>query len=766
MPKQCEQCGLGGQRISGWLFDIVEQDHGVDIWIISEDGKMTCWWDDWFPSLFVLPARGSERAFLDWVSIFKPLRVEWDLQREVFTQETLRLLRITTTHKRYKQLPRDIRRRWRGARTFTGDLSPSSYYCYETGLFPLARLRIFGCKHGRLTNFELRDTMGDTDYAHPPLETMRLTMKGELFHPRMQDQGALIVEVGDTTWELEPTDPRELLETLRDVLVRHDPDVIFTRWGDDELMPTLNWMARKVGVKLPWNRKGDWRRGQERSYWTYGKVVHRAGAWYMQGRWHIDERNSFLCSEAGLDGIAEVARISQIPVQRMARSTIGTAMSSMELSCAVRDSILIPMDKAVPESIKTARQLVISDKGGLVFQPIPGVHEDVVELDFVSMYPTIMVRYNISPETVGCKCCKNAVVPELGYNVCEKHVGIVPRALETILHKRATYKIVAADPNADPVERARAEACQNALKWILVTCFGYLGYKNARFGKIEAHEAVTAYGREILLTAKDLAEERGFEFMHGIVDAIWIRKRGVTDEEVTALQKVIEQATNVPIKEEGHYRWVAFLASRRDRKMPVANRYFGVFQDASFKVRGIEWRRHDAPICIKETQEFLMDVLSKTHTEEEGRRALQQAIPELAPIFEEIASGRTPFRDLAIKTRLSRDPMLYKVESYGAIAAKELLGRGVEVAAGQMVAYIITDAQSKDPTSRVRAFPFVDADWSPDLDKYVELMQRAIEAIAHPFGLEIEITQDAEGQYDIIVSYAHQETLFPEAGAY
>jgi DNA polymerase-2 len=51
---------------------------------------------------------------------------------------------------------------------------------------------------------------------------------------------------------------------------------------------------------------------------------------------------------------------------------------------------------------------------------------------------------------------------------------------------------------------------------MLVTCFGYLGYKNARFGKIEAHEAVTAYGRDKLLCAKEIFEAAGFTVLHGL----------------------------------------------------------------------------------------------------------------------------------------------------------------------------------------------------------------------------------------------------------
>ena len=64
---------------------------------------------------------------------------------------------------------------------------------------------------------------------------------------------------------------------------------------------------------------------------------------------------------------------------------------------------------------------------------------------------------------------------------------------------------------------------------MLVTCFGYLGYKNARFGRIEAHEAVTAHGRDKLLTAKEISEAAGYTVLHGLTDCLWLQKAGETD---------------------------------------------------------------------------------------------------------------------------------------------------------------------------------------------------------------------------------------------
>jgi DNA polymerase elongation subunit (family B) len=65
------------------------------------------------------------------------------------------------------------------------------------------------------------------------------------------------------------------------------------------------------------------------------------------------------------------------------------------------------------------------------------------------------------------------------------------------------------------------------LKWMLVTCFGYTGYRNAKFGRIEVHEKITSHAREILLQAKACAETLGFDVLHGIVDCIWVRGSGI-----------------------------------------------------------------------------------------------------------------------------------------------------------------------------------------------------------------------------------------------
>src|SRR3990172_1770347 len=358
---------------------------------------------------------------------------------------------------------------------------------------------------------------------------------------------------------------RRLLLGVRHLLERHDPDLIVTAFGDSYLLPRLLHLAQHYGISLPLNR--DLRQTvahkAARSYFSYGRIIFRDEQHLLFGRWHIDHRNAFLSDDYGLDGTIEIARLSGLPVQTVARVSTGTGISAMQVATAWRRGVLIPWQKRQPESLKSGIDLLTADKGGLVYTPTPGLHQHVAELDFTAMYPSIMVNFNISPETVGADCCDGVPVPELGTPVCRHRQGLVPETLAPLLEKRARYKALV---RALPEDDRRKEAFRrrySAHKWLLVTCFGYLGYKNARFGRIEAHEAVTAYGREVLLRAKEIVEGRGFRVLHLYVDGLWVDQPGAARRpDYESLLAEIEQATGLHIALEGVYRWLAFLPSR------------------------------------------------------------------------------------------------------------------------------------------------------------------------------------------------------------
>ncbi|OFX15903.1 MAG: hypothetical protein A2V59_10870, partial [Armatimonadetes bacterium RBG_19FT_COMBO_69_19] len=511
-------------------------------------------------------------------------------------------------------------------------------------------------------------------------------------------------------------------------------DVILTEWGDAFLLPRLRALAARAGIPLRLNRDphDTVRTRRSRSYVTYGQVVYQAGGQMLHGRWHIDLRNSFIYSEGELAGLLEVARLSGIPVQDQARTSTGTAISSMQVQQAVRDGTLIPWQKSEPEGFKTAAQLILTDKGGLTYQPLVGVYEQVGELDFSSMYPTMMARFNISPETIGCACCPDSRVPEINYSVCRKRRGLVPRVLDHLLERRMYYK--RRKNETAGVERDLYNQRQTALKWCLVTSFGYLGYRNARFGRIEAHEAVTAFSREMLLQAKEVAEACGYRMLHALVDSMWLQRSGAVREDYETLAREVTRATGLPIFVEGVYRWLAFLPSKMHKGVGVPNRYMGVFDDGATKVRGIEVRRSDVPAIVETTQHAMLRRMFACRDLAEVRAALPEVLALLEETLVRLRAGEVTPEELVLTTHLSQEVADYRHNTVQAITARSLDRHGAQLHPGEAVQYIITDRTAKLPDDRVRPYTLLGSDWSYDAETYAEMLIRAGETVLELFG--------------------------------
>ncbi len=541
---------------------------------------------------------------------------------------------------------------------------------------------------------------------------------------------------------LDGDDPAETIRSLNRLLQRYDPDVLLSEWGDPVLLPRLQVLAARTGIPLQLNRDpvNRIRTRRSRSYTTYGQVVYQAGAQMLHGRWHIDLRNSFIYAESELAGLLEVARLARIPVQELARTSTGTAISSMQVQRAVRDGILIPWQKNEPEAFKTASQLIVTDKGGLTYQPIVGIFEGVGELDFSSMYPTLMSTFNISPETIGCACCPDSRVPEINYTVCRQRRGLVPQVLDHLLERRMYYKQRKQATTGS--QRALYDQRQTALKWCLVTSFGYLGYRNARFGRIEAHEAVTAFAREMLLRAKEVAESRGFRMLHALVDSMWLQRPGATRAYYDALAQAVTGATGLPIFVEGIYRWIAFLPSKTHRGVGVPNRYMGVFEDNTTKVRGIEVRRSDVPALVVQMQERMLRRMFRCQTLED----VQTALPELLGILEEalirLRSKDVEAAELVVTNTLSQEVGEYRHNTVQAITARTLDRHGAHLHPGEAVQFIITNAGAKVPEDRVRPFTLLGTDWHYDAEAYATMLLRAAETVLELFGYTRERLRD------------------------
>jgi DNA polymerase-2 len=428
-------------------------------------------------------------------------------------------------------------------------------------------------------------------------------------------------------------------------------------------------------------------------------------------------------SEADFDGLIEVARTCRVPLHTSARNSIGSSMTSLQLYQAIKDDILIPRNKSIPEAFKSAQELLVADRGGFVFEPKVGAHDHIGEVDFSSMYPIIMANNNISAETVLCKCCPDSPIriPELNYHICNKRIGIVPKAVRLVVDKRLYYKRMK-DQSPDPHLREVYDKRQTALKWILVTCFGYLGFKNAKFGTVGGHIGVCAFGREALLNAAHLSEDNGFEVIHGIVDSLWLKKQDASVEDYQQLCKKITEQSKIPINFEGRYKWIVFLPSKMHPNIGVLNRYYGVMESGKLKVRGLEVRKRDTPRFIYDAQMEMINVFSAANNSKEFMQKIPEALNVVKAYRKKLLDGEVPIGDLIVTKHLSKNPKHYKQHVSQVIVAEQLIKEGSEVHAGKNVKFLFTDSNNKRFERRVKAEQLLDKGVNPNERRYLQLL--------------------------------------------
>jgi DNA polymerase II len=689
-------------RIEGWLFDVDELGPAVTLWVYGDDGRLHRLTEEFHPPVYAHGERAKlKQLAADLIKQDLIAGVQWAQRREFWSGKEIEVLRLNVADTTYTTKLREIAAKLdREISFYDLDIPASQHYLYLRKLFPLCRLEADVDTYGVVIEIAAKNSAWDLDHPMPLLRVMR--MRGERMRP-LNPSSRIIIATDNEETSLYPADGAKAINTFNDLLRRYNPDLILSERGDSVLFPALLKIAKseKLHLLLDRDRVITQRKieTEGRTYLSYGNIVYKPPSYPLFGRWHIDRENSFAHHETGMEGLLEQARLSRVPVQRMARRSAGLAMTSLQMDRAINDGILIPWRKNEPEKPKTALQLLTVDKGGLTYQPVIGEYEDIAEIDFVSMYPTLMVKRNISPETVLCSCCQNEAVPEAGYNICEKRRGLIPLALDPLIERRKIYKRLM--KKVDERTRAIYGARRAAIKWMLVTCFGYMGYRGARFGIIEAHESVTAWGRETLLRAKEIAEDAGFEMLHALTDSLWIRKEGATEEELLRLCETITRETGIEMNLEGIYRWLVFLPSKIKSTRPVAARFYGVFTDGGMKIRGLACRRHDTPQFIKAAQEEMLDVLSKAQNIEELHQRRQEARRIYEARLAEIESGQVDPRLLIIEQVLSREVEEYDVETRAARAARELIDEGVNVHPGEKIGYVITNARAKNKAERV-----------------------------------------------------------------
>lgn len=478
-----------------------------------------------------------------------------------------------------------------------------------------------------------------------------------------------------------------------------NPVIIYS--NRDGFFSRIIKMILESGYRLPriWHHGGS-------TYESYGQTHYSNPRISMDGRICI-ESDSFAYSETGLPGLMEISRTSGLPIETASVVTTGTAVSAMEESYAISRDILVPLYKDDHEGSKTMDTMISTDSGGLVLQPTPGIYWDIHEIDFSSMYPSIMVRYNLSPETLVSD--GRIEIHGTPYRISDQRSGFLASALKHLLERRLFFKSVKAK---SPIYSMR----DAALKWMLLTSFGYTGYKNAKFGKIEIHEAITSMGRWALARAIQIARKHGFNAVHGIVDSLWLSGDGNIGMTLTD----IARETGIGIVEDGYYRWIVFFPARSG--LGALNRYMGLRYDGTMKVRGLHIRRQDSPPVVKSFQAEAIEALRKCRSPGEIWES-REKILEIERRY--IRNLRyLPMDDLRIPVHITRHREEYSVDNLQKMVLAEASSWNYAINPGSRAGAVIVDGSRG----------IVDLDGTheyADLSYYRKLLSMAFEPIEY-----------------------------------
>ena len=741
--------------ISGWLFDAYALNGSMIFWIKKENSSTTIRVEDknWNHKIYVASEKPLLKSVIENNEILSMVKEYHFISKYELITDTKKsqVLELELKDPTYSlKLAKKIEKmgRFGQSRLYNVDILPEQSYFYEHDVFPLMKCKVH-VSNSTLNWIDNEDDVWSTEYELPLFNNIHLkvypkTKEGMI--PRFTDVIALVsIQKGDTSKDtiyIQGSEIDILYQLVKEV-EQINPDFILTEYGDSFTFPYLTHRSEINQVDLILDREGIplcKPKKDGTSYFSYGRMYFKPSATKLLGRIHIDTDNSFVLNESGLQGLYELARICRLPLHSASRASIGKCMSSLQFYNAMRNNILIPWKPTLAEHPKSLGDLLIADRGGLIFEPIMGAHEKVAELDFVSLYPTIMFKKNISAETVICNCCSHSKlrVPELlNYHICEKRRGIVPLSLEILLKKRAHYKDKR-NSTTDPELKKIYDARQTALKWVLVTSFGYLGFNNAKFGRIDAHIAVCAFDRQILLQTVRIAESQEFKILHAIVDSIWIQKKNVVNNDYKSLKTEIENKTGFPISFEGIYKWIVFVPSKSNTILPVSNRYFGVFEDGTVKMRGIEARRHDTAEFFSNVQQGILNIMSEANSIKEVRDLMPKVRKFFQMHLELLRYKKVPINDLVLTKRISKDVDEYKNRNTVELdALLQLKHAGKSLKSGQILKYVLTDYYRKNSRKRSVPVELINSKTVYDTKRYSELLVETCNSVTEPFGLKL-----------------------------
>jgi len=420
--------------------------------------------------------------------------------------------------------------------------------------------------------------------------------------------------------------------------------------------------------------------------------------------------------------IMALSRISFMSMDDVSRQGVSSWIRSMMYREHRKRGYLIPRaDDILRLKGTTATEAIIKGKkykGAIVIEPVPGVHFGVSVLDFMSMYPSVIKKWNLGYETILCKHeeCKSNTVPDTTHWVCTKK-----RSLESILIgslrdlRVKWYKSKSKDRSLPQPLRSWYRVISDALKVVLNASYGVFGNENFALYCPPVAEATAAIGRHAITQTIEKAKSLGLEVFYGDTDSIFLGTPST--EKLESLIEWSKTYLGMELEVDKSYRYLA-LSSRKKN-------YLGVYPDGSVDIKGLTGKKRHVPEFLKQAFYEMIDALSQVRSAEEFEAAKEKTKTIVRACYVKLRNRQYSLEDLAFTIMISRPTGAYtKTTPQHVKAAKLLEAKGIEVRSGDLIAFV--KVRGELGVKPIRLNP----SWQEiDLEKYLEYIESTFDQV-------------------------------------
>ena len=235
--------------------------------------------------------------------------------------------------------------------------------------------------------------------------------------------------------------------------------------------------------------------GEKKSDWTHkhsSKIKKHEWKDYFEYNLQ-DSILTYKLTEKAWPDLLEITKITNEPLFNVSRSTMAGNFEDFIIHSLNKFNEIAEKRPTHDEIGK--RRMLPKYEGAFVFQPIPGLYEDVAFFDFSSMYASVIVSYNLSLSTL-TKQKKDSHESEINNKKVyfSKKQGFVPLLLKEIIDKRRIFK-KQYNKSPNPISKARS----NAYKLMANAAYGYQGFFGAKYYCREAAASTAYFARKNIM---------------------------------------------------------------------------------------------------------------------------------------------------------------------------------------------------------------------------------------------------------------------------